>query len=273
MGFDWGFDCFRKSSMNHTARSYNIRKSVERIIPEIITLCRVNQVVFGAMQPVMPRVYLPPDISSVCLAATPWPIPMETNRLEAFSDGVFAIIITIMVLELRVPHGSDLATLLPLLPVLLTYVLSFIYLGIYWNNHHHLLKACGTISGGIMWANLHLLFWLSLLPFVTGWMGENHFTTVPTALYGCVLFMAALAYLILQSLITVGEGRQSKLAMAIGRDWKGKLSPMLYAVAIGASFFRPWLAACIYVLVALTWFVPDRRIARVLARTSRHSAT
>jgi uncharacterized membrane protein len=193
---------------------------------------------------------------------------VETNRLEAFSDGVLAIIITIMVLELRVPHGSDLATLRPLLPVFFTYVLSFIYLGIYWNNHHHLLKVCGPVSGGIMWANLHLLFWLSLLPFVTGWMGENHFTTVPSALYGGVLLMAALAYLILQSRIVAGEGRQSKLAMAIGRDWKGKLSPVLYAVAIGVSFFRPWLAGCIYVLVALTWFVPDRPLAGVLAETT-----
>src|SRR3982750_2011783 len=153
---------------------------------------------------------------------------MEKNRLEAFSDGVLAIIITIMVLELRVPHGSDLATLRPLLPVFLTYVLSFIYLGIYWNNHHHLLKACGAMSGGIMWANLHLLFWLSLFPFVTGWMGENHFTTIPTALYGAVLLLAAIAYVILQTRIVAVCGRDSKLALALSRDWKGKISPLLY---------------------------------------------
>jgi uncharacterized membrane protein len=189
---------------------------------------------------------------------------METNRLEAFSDGVLAIIITIMVLELRVPHGSDLATLRPLLPVFLTYVLSFIYLGIYWNNHHHLLKACGTMTGGIMWANLHLLFWLSLFPFVTGWMGENHFTAVPSALYGGVLLMAAIAYIILQSLIIKVHGRTSKLAQAIGADLKGKLSPVLYALGIAVSFYRPWIAGCIYTLVALMWLVPDRRLQKVL---------
>jgi uncharacterized membrane protein len=189
---------------------------------------------------------------------------METNRLEAFSDGVLAIIITIMVLELRVPHGSDLATLRPLLPVFLTYVLSFLYLGIYWNNHHHLLKACGTMSGGIMWANLHLLFWLSLFPFVTGWMGENHFTAVPSALYGSVLLMAAIAYYILQNLIIKVHGRTSKLAQAIGADLKGKLSPVLYALGIAVSFYSPWMAGCIYILVALMWLVPDRRLERAL---------
>jgi uncharacterized membrane protein len=191
---------------------------------------------------------------------------METNRLEAFSDAVLAIIITIMVLELRVPHGSDLATLRPLLPVFLTYVLSFIYLGIYWNNHHHLLKACGTMSGGIMWANLHLLFWLSLFPFVTGWMGENHFTAVPSALYGGVLLMAAIAYLILQSLIIKVHGRASKLAQAIGADLKGKLSPVLYTLGIAVSFYRPWIAGCIYTLVALMWLVPDRRLERLVSK-------
>jgi TMEM175 potassium channel family protein len=185
---------------------------------------------------------------------------METNRLEAFSDGVLAIIITIMVLELRVPHGSDVATLRPLLPVFLTYVLSFIYLGIYWNNHHHLLKACPKLNGAIMWANLHLLFWLSLLPFATGWMGENHFTSVPSALYGSVLLMAAVAYFLLQNLIIRVHGRTSKLAHAIGADAKGKLSPILYALGILASFFRPWLAGCIYVLVALMWLIPDQRL-------------
>ena len=189
---------------------------------------------------------------------------MEKNRLEAFSDGVLAVIITIMVLELRVPHGSEVAVLKPLLPVFLTYVLSFIYLGIYWNNHHHLLKAAHKVTGGIMWANLHLLFWLSLFPFVTGWMGENHFTTVPTAFYGAVMLLAAIAYYILQNLIIADQGRDSKLAASSGRDLKGKLSPVLYAIAIGASFFQPWISGGIYVLVALLWLVPDRRIARVV---------
>jgi TMEM175 potassium channel family protein len=189
---------------------------------------------------------------------------MEKNRLEAFSDGVLAIIITVMVLELRVPHGSDLAALKPLLPVFLTYVLSFIYLGIYWNNHHHLLKAAHRVTGGIMWANLHLLFWLSLFPFVTGWMGANHFTTAPTALYGAVMLLAAIAYYILQNLIIADQGRDSKLAASIGRDLKGKLSPVLYALAIVAAFFQPWISASLYVLVALLWLVPDRRIARVV---------
>jgi uncharacterized membrane protein len=190
---------------------------------------------------------------------------MEKNRLEAFSDGVLAIIITIMVLEMKVPHSSDWAALKPVLPVFLSYVLSFIYLGIYWNNHHHLLKACRRINAGIMWANLHLLFWLSLFPFVTGWMGENHFMPLPSALYGAVLLLAAVAYYILQTHIIAEQGgRHSKLAVAIGKDWKGKLSPVLYAIAIAASFFRPWLAGCIYVFVALTWLVPDRRIERVV---------
>jgi uncharacterized membrane protein len=189
---------------------------------------------------------------------------MEKNRLEAFSDGVLAIIITVMVLELRVPHGSDLAVLKPLLPVFLTYLLSFIYLGIYWNNHHHLLKAAHKVTGGIMWANLHLLFWLSFFPFVTGWMGANHFTTAPTALYGAVMLLAAIAYYILQNLIIADQGRDSKLAVSIGRDLKGKLSLVLYAIAIVASFFQPWASAGIYVIVALLWLVPDRRIGRVV---------
>ncbi|MGO8835934.1 MAG: TMEM175 family protein [Limisphaerales bacterium] len=192
---------------------------------------------------------------------------MEKNRLEAFSDGVLAIIITIMVLELHVPQGldaSEFAALKPLLPVFLTYVLSFIYLGIYWNNHHHLLKAVHKVNGAMMWANLHLLFWLSLFPFATGWMGENHFTTVPTAIYGMVLLLAAIAYYILQSVIITQQGCDSKLAAAIGRDFKGKLSPVLYAIAIPASFFRPWMAACLYVFVAFMWLIPDRRIERVV---------
>jgi uncharacterized membrane protein len=189
---------------------------------------------------------------------------MEKNRLEAFSDGVLAIIITVMVLELRVPQGSGLDALKPLLPVLLTYLLSFIYVGIYWNNHHHLLKVAHKVTGGIMWANLHLLFWLSLFPFVTGWMGANHLTTAPTALYGTVMLLAAIAYYILQSLIVADQGRDSKLAASIGRDLKGKASPALYAVAIAAAFYRPWVSACLYVLVALLWLVPDRRLARVV---------
>jgi uncharacterized membrane protein len=189
---------------------------------------------------------------------------MEKNRLEAFSDSVLAIIITIMVLEMKVPHGSDIFSLKPLLPVFLSYVLSFVYLGIYWNNHHHLLKAVHTVNGAMMWANLHLLFWLSLFPFVTGWMGENHFTTVPSALYGAILLMAAVAYYILQNIIVAQEGRDSRLASAIGSDLKGKLSPVFYATGIAASFFRPWIAGCIYVFVALMWLVPDRRIENMV---------
>lgn len=195
---------------------------------------------------------------------------METNRLEAFSDGVFAIIITIMVLELKVPHGSDWAAIKPLLGVFMTYLLSFIYLGIYWNNHHHLLKACGRINGAIMWANLHLLFWLSLFPFVTGWMGENYaspartFASAPSALYGAVLLLAAVAYYILQRLIVTASGWQSKLAAVIGKDWKGKLSPVLYTAGIIVSFFQPWTAGAIYIFVALMWLIPDRRLERLV---------
>ena len=195
---------------------------------------------------------------------------MEKNRLEAFSDGVFAIIITVMVLEMKVPHGSDWTALKPVLPVFLSYVLSFVYLGIYWNNHHHLLKTCGGINGAIMWANLHLLFWLSLFPFVTGWMGENHFIALPSALYGAVLLLAAIAYYILQSLIVAEQGgRQSKLAAAIGKDWKGKLSPVLYASGIVISFFQPWIAGAIYIFVALMWLVPDPRLERLASERER----
>ena len=191
---------------------------------------------------------------------------MDKGRLEAFSDGVIAIIITIMVLELRVPHGTDLEALRPLLPVLLSYLLSFIYLGIYWNNHHHLLHACEEVSGAILWANLHLLFWLSLVPFVTGWMGENHFTALPTALYGVILLLAAIAYKILQSAIIAHNGQSSLLATAVGSDLKGKISPLFYVVAIGSAFFSPPLSHALYVVVALIWLVPDRRIERVVAR-------
>ncbi len=190
---------------------------------------------------------------------------MGKNRLEAFSDGVIAIIITIMVLELKVPLGSDFKDLTPLLPIFLSYVLSFIYLGIYWNNHHHMLHTCRTVTGSILWANLHLLFWLSLIPFTTGWMGENHFAAMPAAIYGVVLLMAAIAYFILQHQIIVSQGPDSLLKKAIGNDWKGKISPILYAAAIPMAAWSPWLAMGIYVLVALIWLVPDRRIERVVA--------
>ena len=190
---------------------------------------------------------------------------MGKNRMEAFSDGVLAIIITIMVLEMKVPHGDDFAALRPLLPVFLTYVLSFVYLGIYWNNHHHMLHVTQHVSGAILWANLHLLFWLSLFPFVTGWMGENHFAVMPTVLYGVVLLMAAVAYMILQRAIIARHGRESLLAKAVGRDLKGKLSPVLYVIAIFTAFFAPWVAGTLYILVAALWLVPDRRIERVLA--------
>jgi len=190
---------------------------------------------------------------------------MRKNRLEAFSDGVIAIIITIMVLELKVPHGSAVDALAPLLPVFLSYVLSFVYLGIYWNNHHHMLQTCGTVTGSVLWANLHLLFWLSLIPFATGWMGENHFAAAPSALYGVVLLMAAIAYFVLQQAIIASQGRDSLLQKAVGSDWKGKLSPVLYLIAILMAFQVPWLAQGLYVLVALVWLVPDRRIENVLA--------
>jgi uncharacterized membrane protein len=189
---------------------------------------------------------------------------MEKGRLEAFSDGVFAILITITVLELKAPHGVGLSDLASVLPLFLNYVLSFLYLGIYWNNHHHLLKACRRIHGGIMWANLHLLFWLSLFPFVTDWAGENHSAPLPTAIYGAVLFLASVAYFVLQSLIITEQGCDSKLAAAIGADWKGKLSSLLYASAIPVAFFQPWIAQAVYALVALFWLVPDRRLAQAL---------
>jgi uncharacterized membrane protein len=190
---------------------------------------------------------------------------MNKNRLEAFSDGVIAILITIMVLELRVPHGDTLEALKPLVPVFLSYVLSFVYLGIYWNNHHHMLHACHHVTGPMLWANLHLLFWLSLIPFVTGWMGENHFAALPTAGYGLVLLLAAIAYLILERTIISSQGPDSLLARAVGGDWKGKVSPLLYLGAILLSLHARWISQAIYVLVALLWLVPDRRIERVLS--------
>jgi uncharacterized membrane protein len=190
---------------------------------------------------------------------------MEKNRLEAFSDGVLAIVITIMVLELKVPHGAGAAELRPLLPVFLSYVLSFVYLAIYWNNHHHMLHTVRRVTGAVLWANLHLLFWLSLVPFATGWMGENQFAATPTMLYGVVLLMAAVAYWILQQRIIAAQGEDSLLARAIGSDWKGKLSPLLYVVAIALARPAHGAAIAIYVLVALVWLVPDRRIERILA--------
>ncbi len=189
---------------------------------------------------------------------------MQTSRLEAFSDGVIAIIITIMVLELKVPHAPELSALAALLPEFLSYALSFVYVGIYWNNHHHMLHTLETTSGPILWANLHLLFWLSLIPFVTGWMGENGFAPMPVALYGVVLLLAAIAFLILQGRVIAHQGDQSILAAAVGSDWKGRGSVVLYALAIPAAFASPAISGCVYVGVALLWLVPDRRIERVL---------
>jgi len=194
---------------------------------------------------------------------------MEKGRLEAFSDGVIAIIITIMVLELKVPHGHDFAALAPLLPVFLGYVLSFVYVGIYWNNHHHLLQAAERVNGSILWANLHLLFWMSLIPFVTSWTGENHFTALPTALYGVILLLTSIAYWMLQCAIVQEHGRDSRIATALGLDWKGKSSPALYLAAIGLSFVDDRLANAVYALVAAMWFIPDRRLARAVAQREK----
>ena len=197
---------------------------------------------------------------------------MGTGRLEAFSDGVIAIIITIMVLELRVPHATSFESLRPVLPVLLSYILSFVYVSIYWNNHHHMLHTTKTVDGAILWANLHLLFWLSLVPFVTAWMGENHFASVPMALYGIVMLMASLAYWLLQRTIIVRQGPDSMLAAAVGRDVKGKVSPVLYTLAIVASLIQPWIAGALYVSVALMWLIPDRRIARMIEHQAERAA-
>lgn len=187
---------------------------------------------------------------------------MKKGRLEAFSDGVIAIIITIMVLELHVPHGDNIKDLLPMLPVLISYILSFVNVGIYWNNHHHMLYAAERINGAILWSNLNLLFWLSLIPFVTAWMGENHFAKWPVILYGFVLIMNGLAYTILCRLLIKEAGADSPLAIALGKDWKGKSSVFIYAVAIGLAFINPWLAFAVYVIVAVMWFIPDRRIEK-----------
>jgi uncharacterized membrane protein len=193
---------------------------------------------------------------------------MPKERLTAFSDGVIAVIITIMVLEMKVPHGADWAALSDVAPVFASYVLSFIYIGIYWNNHHHLLHTATRVNGAILWANLHLLFWLSLIPFATGWMGENHFGRAPTALYGVALLMPAIAYYILQQSIVAQQGEKSPLQRALGSDVKGRISPLLYLIAIALSFVAPWASQAIYVLVALMWLVPDRRIERAI----RHEA-
>jgi TMEM175 potassium channel family protein len=187
---------------------------------------------------------------------------MSKSRLEAFSDGVIAILITILVLELKVPHGGDLAALRPLLPATLAYLLSFIYVGIYWNNHHHMLHAADKIDGRILWANLHLLFWLSLVPFATGWLGENQFGPLPTALYGTVMFCAGVAYYILQSAIIAHQGADSPLRRAVGRDWKGKLSNILNGFAIPLAFVAHWASLGVYIVVAAMWFIPDRRIEK-----------
>jgi TMEM175 potassium channel family protein len=198
---------------------------------------------------------------------------MGPERLKAFTDGVLAIIITIMVLELRAPHDAALSSLRPLVPVVLSYALSFVYLIIYWNNHHHLLHVCRQVTGGILWANAHLLFWLSLVPFVTAWMGENHFAPVPMAAYGAVLFLAGVAYWVLQRLIIVTQGTESALAAAIGRDMKGKLSPLVYAIAIPSAFVSPWIAGVLFVAVTMMWLIPDRRIERLVGAAESKART
>ena len=194
---------------------------------------------------------------------------MEKNRIEAFSDGVLAIIITIMVLNLSVPDTAAISELKSRLPIFLTYALSYLYVGIYWNNHHHLLKAARRATAAVMWANLHLLFWLSLFPFMTGWMGENHFQTAPTAIYGVVLLLAAIAYFILQNVIVADHGRDSKMARAIGEDWKGKLSVFLYAMGVGVAFWQAWISVIIYTVVALLWLIPDKRLERAMDELRR----
>ena len=191
---------------------------------------------------------------------------MGKGRLEAFSDGVIAVIITIMVLEMKVPHGIDLPALVPLIPIFLSYVLSYVFVGIYWNNHHHMLHAVQHVTGCVLWANLHLLFWLSLVPFVTGWMSENHFVAVPVALYGVVLLMSGVAYYILARILVAQHGQDSMLARAFGKDAKGIASMVLYAIAITLAFVTPWIACAIYVLVAIMWLIPDPRIEHQLVK-------
>ena len=189
---------------------------------------------------------------------------MAKTRLESFSDGVLAIIITIMVLELKVPHGGDLSNLRALWPAFLSHLLSFVYLGIYWNNHHHMLQTCRQVQGSILWANTHLLFWLSLVPFATRWLGENHFAAAPSALYGFVLLMSAIAYRILQALIIAAQGKHSLLGRAVRGDWKGRVSSVLYFIAVPVAFLWTWVSLAIYVVAALLWLVPDRRIERLV---------
>ena len=191
---------------------------------------------------------------------------MSKARLETFTDGVVAILITIMVLELHVPRGTDLSAMRPLIPTLLTYAMSFVFLAIYWNNHHHMFHAVDHVNGRILWANMHLLFWLSLVPFVTGWVNENHFAPVPVALYGAVLLMAGVAYYVLERVLIARHGRDSSLARAMGADYKGLLSVVLYAIAIALAFVNPWMSCALYVLVAMMWFIPDRRIERMVPR-------
>jgi uncharacterized membrane protein len=196
---------------------------------------------------------------------------MNRTRLEAFSDGVLAIIITIMVLEIKVPHGAGFAALKPLIPVVISYILSFIYIGIYWNNHHHMMHTVKHVTGGMLWANLHLLFWLSLVPFTTGWIGENHFDPIPMAFYGFVLLMAAVAFYVLQTLIVRSQGEHSILAKAIGSDLKGKMSLVIYLLAIGSNFASQWISGSLYILVALIWLIPDKRIEIILRSENEHS--
>ena len=198
---------------------------------------------------------------------------MQKNRLEAFSDGVLAIVITVMLLEMKVPAGASLGALRPLLPLFLSYVLSFLYVGIYWNNHHHMMHAASAVDGAVLWANLHLLFWLSLLPFATGWMGENHFAPVPTALYGGVLLCAAVAYSMLAHALVAASGSDSRLARALGRDVKGNVSIAMYVVGIPLSFVAQWVAQLLYLAVALMWLIPDRRIVRVIGEERQRKST
>lgn len=197
---------------------------------------------------------------------------MNKTRLEAFSDGVLAIIITIMVLEIKVPEGHDFATLQKVFPIFLSYILSFIYIGIYWNNHHHMLHSMTRVNGKILWANLHLLFWLSLVPVATGWIGESHFAKVPMALYGFMLLMAGTAYYILQNIIIKSQGENSLLKKAIGKDFKGNASPICYIIGIAFSFYNEWIAGGVYILVALMWLIPDKRIERTIGNTEQEVA-
>jgi uncharacterized membrane protein len=196
---------------------------------------------------------------------------MNKGRLEAFSDGVIAVIITIMVLELKVPHDADPVALVPLIPVFLSYVLSFVYIGIYWNNHHHMFHAVHHVNGAILWANLHLLFWLSLVPFVTGWMDETHFAPLQVAAYGAVLLLSACAYYILTIVLVANHGKDSLIATALGRDFKGKISPVIYVVAIALAFWEPWVAGALYAAVAAIWLVPDPRFERLLEEKKKES--